>query len=127
MAFLGLGSPSPLAGEGRGEGGSQNDDRSFGGIISGGCNCDHLSKLKFSPVLPYAFTEHGAIMAASALNTPRAMKGSHAKSQRRRANRANGAKIVDSAKGASLLPLVKGGREGFVRFKRETLIVLLDA
>ena len=23
-------------------------------------NCDHLSKLKFSPVLPYAFTEHGA-------------------------------------------------------------------
>lgn len=28
-------------------------------------NCDHLSLLKFSPVLPYAFTEHGAIMAAS--------------------------------------------------------------
>jgi len=24
-------------------------------------NCDHLSRLKFSPVLPYAFTEHGAI------------------------------------------------------------------
>jgi len=23
-------------------------------------NCDHLRKLKFSPVLPYAFTEHGA-------------------------------------------------------------------
>ena len=23
-------------------------------------NCDHLSKLKFSPVLPYAITEHGA-------------------------------------------------------------------
>ena len=28
-------------------------------------NCDHLSKLKFSPVLPFAFTEHGAIMAAT--------------------------------------------------------------
>ncbi len=28
-------------------------------------NCDHLSKLKFSKTLPYAFTEHGAIMAAS--------------------------------------------------------------
>ncbi|MFC1889448.1 ORF6N domain-containing protein [Thermodesulfobacteriota bacterium] len=28
-------------------------------------NCDHLSKLKFSKSLPYAFTEHGAIMAAS--------------------------------------------------------------
>ncbi len=26
--------------------------------------CDHLSKIKYSPVLPYAFTEHGAIMAA---------------------------------------------------------------
>jgi hypothetical protein len=28
-------------------------------------NCDHLSRLKFSPVLPYAFTEHGAIMLAA--------------------------------------------------------------
>jgi hypothetical protein len=35
-------------------------------------NCDHLSRLKFSPTLPYAFTEHGAIMAASVLNTQRA-------------------------------------------------------
>jgi len=35
-------------------------------------NCDHLSRLKFSPTLPYAFTEHGAIMAASVLNSPRA-------------------------------------------------------
>lgn len=26
-------------------------------------NCDHLQKLKFSPQLPFAFTEHGAIMA----------------------------------------------------------------
>jgi hypothetical protein len=23
-------------------------------------NCDHLDKLKFSPALPFAFTEHGA-------------------------------------------------------------------
>ena len=37
-------------------------------------NCDHLSRLKFSPVRPYAFTEHGAIMAASVLNTPRAVE-----------------------------------------------------
>ena len=31
--------------------------------------CDHLSRLKFSHALPYAFTEHGAIMAASVLNS----------------------------------------------------------
>ena len=37
-------------------------------------NCDHLSRLKFSPVLPYAFTEHGAIMAATILNTQRAVE-----------------------------------------------------
>lgn len=37
-------------------------------------NCDHLSKLKFSKSLPYVFTEHGAIMAASVLNTPRAIE-----------------------------------------------------
>ena len=28
-------------------------------------NCDHLQKLKFAKTLPYAFTEHGAIRAAS--------------------------------------------------------------
>lgn len=39
-------------------------------------NCDHLSKLKFSRVLPLAFTEHGTIMAASVLNTPRAVETS---------------------------------------------------
>ncbi|MBC8390955.1 MAG: ORF6N domain-containing protein [Deltaproteobacteria bacterium] len=39
-------------------------------------NCDHLSQLKFSPSLPYAFTEHGAIMAASVLNTPGAIEAS---------------------------------------------------
>ncbi len=36
-------------------------------------NCDHLQKLKFSPQQPYAFTEHGAIMAASILNSPEAV------------------------------------------------------
>jgi hypothetical protein len=37
-------------------------------------NCDHLQRLKFSPALPYAFTEYGAIMAAGVLNTPRAVE-----------------------------------------------------
>ena len=37
-------------------------------------NCDHLGKLKFSPTLPAAFTEHGAIMAAAVLSTERAIK-----------------------------------------------------
>jgi ORF6N domain len=37
-------------------------------------NCDHLAHLKFSRHLPYAFTEHGALMAASILNTPRAIE-----------------------------------------------------
>lgn len=37
-------------------------------------NCDHLTKLKFSPTLPYAFTEHGAVMVASILNTKRAVE-----------------------------------------------------
>ena len=37
-------------------------------------NCDHLSKLRFSPTLPYAFAEHGALMAASVLNTDRAVE-----------------------------------------------------
>ena len=36
--------------------------------------CDHLERLKFSPVLPLVFTEHGAIMAASVLNTARAFE-----------------------------------------------------
>jgi len=36
--------------------------------------CDHLAKLKFSPVLPNAFTEHGTIMVASVLNTKRAIQ-----------------------------------------------------
>lgn len=37
-------------------------------------NCDHLKNLKYSATLPYAFTEHGAIMVASVLNTPRAIE-----------------------------------------------------
>jgi len=36
-------------------------------------NCDHLRRLKFSPSLPYAFTEHGAVMLASVLNSDRAI------------------------------------------------------
>jgi len=36
-------------------------------------NCDHLEKLKFSPNLPYVFTEHGAVMLASVLNSDRAI------------------------------------------------------
>jgi hypothetical protein len=36
-------------------------------------NCDHLNNLKHSKSLPYAFTEHGAIMAASVLNSSRAI------------------------------------------------------
>ncbi len=36
-------------------------------------NCDHLNNLKFSPNLPYAFTEHGAVMLASVLNSDRAI------------------------------------------------------
>ncbi len=36
--------------------------------------CDHLTKLKYSPHLPLAFTEHGAIMAANVLNSQRAIE-----------------------------------------------------
>ena len=36
--------------------------------------CDHLRNLKFSKSLPFAFTEHGAIMAASVLSTPKAVE-----------------------------------------------------
>jgi len=36
-------------------------------------NCDHLRNPKFSNVLPSAFTEHGAIMAATVLNTQKAI------------------------------------------------------
>jgi len=39
-------------------------------------NCDHLARLKFSPAVPKAFTEHGAIMAANVLNSERAVEAS---------------------------------------------------
>ncbi len=39
-------------------------------------NCDHLRRLKFSPALPYAFAEHGAVMLASVLNSPVAVQAS---------------------------------------------------
>ena len=37
-------------------------------------NCDHLRQLRFSPTMAFAFTEHGALMAASVLNTSRAVE-----------------------------------------------------
>jgi len=36
-------------------------------------NCDHLARLKFAKSLPIAFTEHGALMAATVLNSPQAV------------------------------------------------------
>src|SRR3989337_4412137 len=39
-------------------------------------NCDHLKKLKYSPALPNVFTEHGAIMIATILNSPVAVQAS---------------------------------------------------
>lgn len=38
--------------------------------------CDHLSRLKFSHVNPYAFTEHGAVMLSSVLNSSVAISAS---------------------------------------------------
>lgn len=39
-------------------------------------DCDHLSRLKFSPGLPCAFSEYGAIMLASVLNSQTAIGAS---------------------------------------------------
>jgi ribosomal protein L23 len=36
--------------------------------------CDHLKMLKYSPQLPHVFTEHGAVMLASVLNSERAIE-----------------------------------------------------
>lgn len=36
--------------------------------------CDHLANLRYSASLPYAFTEHGAIMAATVLRSPAAVE-----------------------------------------------------
>jgi hypothetical protein len=38
--------------------------------------CDHLSTLKFYKGLPFAFSEHGAVMLAAVLNSPRAIQAS---------------------------------------------------
>jgi len=38
--------------------------------------CDHLSRLRFSPALPNAFTEYGALMAANVLKSDRAVRAS---------------------------------------------------
>jgi len=37
-------------------------------------NCDHLIMLKFSPQLPFAFTEYGVVMVATILNSKRAIQ-----------------------------------------------------
>lgn len=37
-------------------------------------NCDHLANLRFSSSLPFAFTEHGTIMAASLLDSAKAVE-----------------------------------------------------
>ncbi len=39
-------------------------------------HCDHLRYLRFSPTLPWVFTEHGAVMLASLLNSPVAVAAS---------------------------------------------------
>jgi hypothetical protein len=39
-------------------------------------NCDHLKRLKFSTTMPYAFTEHGAIMLATIVNSHVAVQAS---------------------------------------------------
>ncbi len=36
-------------------------------------NCDHLNNLKYSSTLPHVFTEHGAVMLASVLNSDTAV------------------------------------------------------
>lgn len=37
-------------------------------------NCDHLTKLKFSKALPFAFTEYGAVALANVLASPQAVE-----------------------------------------------------
>ena len=37
-------------------------------------NCDHLAVLRFSPNLPYVFTEYGAVMLATVLNSEKAIQ-----------------------------------------------------
>jgi hypothetical protein len=51
----------------------QLTEREKGEVVA---NCDHLKRLKFSPNLPNAFTEYGAIMLATVLNSPLAVQTS---------------------------------------------------
>lgn len=39
-------------------------------------NCDNLNKIRFSPRLPFVFTEHGVVMAANLLNSAKAVETS---------------------------------------------------
>jgi hypothetical protein len=39
-------------------------------------NCDHLIQIRYSPHLPYVFTEHGALMLANVQNSDRAAQTS---------------------------------------------------
>jgi hypothetical protein len=38
--------------------------------------CDRFARLKHSTTFPIAFTEHGVIMAANVMNSPKAIEGS---------------------------------------------------
>jgi len=40
-------------------------------------NCDHLTKLKFSYILPYAFTEQGVAMLSAILRSETAVKNKY--------------------------------------------------
>ena len=48
-----------------------NEKKAQGVAIS-----DHLEKIKFSPVLPEVFTEHGIMMVANVLSSERTIKAS---------------------------------------------------
>ena len=39
-------------------------------------NCDHLQNIKYSPYLPYVFTEYGTVMLANILYSDRAIQAS---------------------------------------------------
>lgn len=51
----------------------QLTDEEKRGVVA---TCDHLQRLKYSPVLPHAFTEHGAVMLATVLNSEVAVRAS---------------------------------------------------
>ncbi len=60
-------------------------------------NCDHLTHLKFSPNLPFAFTGHGAIMAAAVLNSAEAVSMAEATCRQRDNSEASGRDRQDFA------------------------------